>query len=68
VYLKVDYPRGKLIEGDINFRVYEKKVTIKGTLQRDKGDTRPVKITVGFQPCDDKDGCLSHIDVERDVQ
>jgi DsbC/DsbD-like thiol-disulfide interchange protein len=69
VELKIDYPRGKLIEStDINFRVYEKKVTIKGTLQRAKGDTRPVKVKVGFQPCNDKGQCLSHVDVEREVQ
>jgi hypothetical protein len=49
-----------------NFRVYERKVTIKGTVQRPKGDNRPLEVTVGFQPCDEKTKkCLSHFDVKQ---
>jgi hypothetical protein len=70
VDVKMDYPRGKLIEDAVagNFRVYERKVTIKGTLHRDRGDARPVKVTVGFQPCSEKGQCLNHVNVEKDVQ
>jgi DsbC/DsbD-like thiol-disulfide interchange protein len=67
VDLKVDYPPGKVaLDDEGNYRVYEKTVTIKGTLQRDKGDTRPVKVTVGFQSCNDKK-CLPHMEIEREV-
>jgi DsbC/DsbD-like thiol-disulfide interchange protein len=69
VDLKVDYPKGKVIEDDGgNYRVYEKKVTITATLQRTKGDNRPLKVTVGFQACNDaKKKCLTHADVEREI-
>jgi DsbC/DsbD-like thiol-disulfide interchange protein len=67
VEVKFDYPKGAVVKDDDgNFRIYEKKVTIKGTIQRDKGDARPVKLTVGFQPCNDKK-CLQHTEIEREI-
>jgi hypothetical protein len=67
VEAKFDYPPGTAVKADDgNFRVYENKVTIKGILQRDKGDAQPLKLTVGFQPCSNK-RCLQHTDIERDI-
>jgi DsbC/DsbD-like thiol-disulfide interchange protein len=69
VDVKVDYPKGKVIEDKVigNFRVYSKAVTLKGTVQRPKGDNHPLKVKVGFQQCNEKGGCLPHVDVEREV-
>jgi uncharacterized protein len=52
---KFDFPAGKDARtGDIAYKVYEGKVTIKGQVQRAKGDTKPLTLSIRFQACDDK--------------
>jgi DsbC/DsbD-like thiol-disulfide interchange protein len=63
--VKVDYPEGKWIkEGEYN--AYEGTVPIKVTLQRSKGDTSPLEVTVAFQSCT-KTTCLFPATVKQTV-
>jgi hypothetical protein len=66
IAVKFDYPEGKLIKEElIEYRVYERKVAIKGTLQRGKDDSRPLKVSVRFQGHSRKFVCLPRTVVER---
>jgi hypothetical protein len=69
--IEVEYPKGRLVEDKVagNFRVYENKVTIKGTVQRPAGAAGDLHVTVSFMACNDKEErCLSHADVEQPVK
>jgi hypothetical protein len=56
---KVDYPAGKTIKDKAfgEYKVYEGTVTIKAHVQRAKGDTGPLQVSVKLQACNDK-SCL----------
>jgi thiol:disulfide interchange protein len=57
--VKVDYPDGKVVK-DATFgdhKVYEDKVTIKAVVQRARGDTSPLDLSIRVQACTDKQ-CL----------
>src|SRR6185369_34341 len=48
--LKVEYPKGttkkdRLLDMDIEYLIYEGKVTIKATVQRGADDTEPLEVT-----------------------
>jgi hypothetical protein len=67
---KFDYPRGKLttVKDFGSYRSYETKVSIKGTVQRARGDTAPLTVSVSFQANNEKRGvCLVPAVVERKV-
>jgi hypothetical protein len=57
--VKVDYPAGKTIKDKTfgEYKVYEGTVTIKAQVQRARGDTSPLQVSVKLQACDDK-SCL----------
>jgi DsbC/DsbD-like thiol-disulfide interchange protein len=57
--VKVDYPAGKTIKDKTfgEYKVYEGTVTIKAHVQRAKGDTSPLQVSVKLQACNDK-SCL----------
>jgi thiol:disulfide interchange protein len=57
--VKVEYPPGETKKDKIvgDYKVYKKTVTIKAVVQRAKGDTEPLEVTVKVQACDDK-ACL----------
>jgi hypothetical protein len=68
--VKFAYPEGKLVEVKEtgSYRVYEKKVIIKGTVQRTKDDPLPLKVSVRFMASNDKKGfCLLPSVVEQKV-
>jgi hypothetical protein len=54
--VKVEYPAGTLIKDkDVgDYKTYEEKVTIKAHVQRAKGDTGPLEVSVKFQACTSK--------------
>jgi DsbC/DsbD-like thiol-disulfide interchange protein len=66
----VDYPKGKL-ENDPNgggtYFVYEDKAVIKATVQRAKGDTSPLEVSVRIQACD-QNSCLLPATVKRTIK
>jgi len=52
--VKVSYPAGESKEdkgAKISYKVYTGKVTIKAEVQRAKGDTEPLEVTVKLQAC-----------------
>ena len=51
--VKVAYPQGELKKDAVvgDYKVYTGKVTIKATVQRDKGDTGPLTVAVDVQAC-----------------
>jgi hypothetical protein len=57
--VKVDYPAGQTIKDKTfgEYKVYEGTVTIKAHVQRAKGDTSPLQVSVKLQACNDK-SCL----------
>jgi uncharacterized protein YyaL (SSP411 family) len=56
--VKVDYPRGKLIDNKgSKYRLYEDQVMIKATVKRAAGDSGPLEISVKFQACNEN-SCL----------
>lgn len=57
--VKVEYPAGKVIKDKVvgDYKVYEDKVAIKLTVERNAGDKEPLEVNVKFQACDDK-SCL----------
>jgi DsbC/DsbD-like thiol-disulfide interchange protein len=66
--VKIDYPKGKLqkdVVGD--YSIYVDKVTIKAKVQRAKGDTGPLQVTVKFQACNDR-SCLVPATVKKTVE
>jgi len=58
--VKIEYPPGKLKKDTLvgNYKVYEEKVSIKGTVRRAKGDTGPLDVTVKYMTCNPKGVCL----------
>jgi DsbC/DsbD-like thiol-disulfide interchange protein len=57
--VKIDYPAGKLkLDGKDSYRIYEDKVSITAAVQRAKGDTGPLDVTVKFMTCNAKGFCL----------
>lgn len=68
--VKVDYPRGKQkkdkVVGDYN--IYEDRVDIKATVQRARGDTGPLEVTVKLQACSHKGICLLPAEVKVPVK
>jgi hypothetical protein len=56
---KVEYPAGKVIKDKVlgDYKVYEDKVAIKLTVERNAGDKEALEVNVKFQACDDK-SCL----------
>ena len=66
--VKVDYPAGKTIKDKTfgEYKVYEGTVTIKAHVQRAKGDTSPLQVSVKLQACNDK-SCLLPSTVKRTV-
>jgi hypothetical protein len=73
--VKVEYPGGKVVVDSTvgNYKVYEDKVVIKAVVQRAKGDTEPLKVSIKLQACsfgkDNKGGlCLFPATVEVDVK
>lgn len=67
---KVDYPEGKIINDKLvgNYRTYEGQVDIKATVQRAKGDTGPLEVSVRFMACHDKGICLLPATVKLTVK
>jgi hypothetical protein len=55
----IDYPEGTLHKDKAvgDYKIYEGTVKIKATVQRAKGDTEPLDVTVKVQACD-KFKCL----------
>lgn len=53
--VKIAYPKGKLQKDEVvgDYSIYEGKVEIKATVQRDKGDNGPLEVKVRFQACSD---------------
>lgn len=53
--LSVAYPPGETKEDKVvgNYKVYKKSVTLRAQVQREKGDTGPLELTVKVQACDD---------------
>jgi hypothetical protein len=61
VEYKVNYPAGKVKEDKIigNYNIYVGKVEIPVVVQRAKGDTGPLQVSVTFMTCGLKNGiCL----------
>ena len=54
-----EYPPGKLVKDSLvgDYRVYEDRVVIKAHLQRARGDTSPLEVSVKVQACSSKE-CL----------
>jgi DsbC/DsbD-like thiol-disulfide interchange protein len=58
--VKVEYPEGKTVKDPdlkIEYKTYEDKVEIKAQVQRAKGDSGPLEVSVKVQACTDKN-CL----------
>lgn len=55
--VKVDYPAGDLVKDSVvgDYKVYKGKVTFKAAVQRAKGDTGPLSLTIALQACSDKE-------------
>lgn len=58
--VKIAYPEGKVVNDKLvgNYRTYEGKVDIQATVQRARGDTGPLEVSVKFMVCHDKGVCL----------
>src|SRR5262249_54905067 len=58
--VKVAYPEGKEVKDKTvgNYKIYEGKVAIKATVQRAKGDSGPLEVSVRLQSCSKKGVCL----------
>jgi DsbC/DsbD-like thiol-disulfide interchange protein len=55
--VKVEYPAGKTVKDadlKIEYKTYEDKVEIKAQVQRAKGDSGPLEVSVKVQACTDK--------------
>src|SRR5262245_22576315 len=54
--VKLTYPAGEVKKDkDVgDYKIYTGKVTIKAEVQRAKGDTDPLEVTVKLQACNDK--------------
>ena len=63
--VKIAYPPGKTKKDTIvgNYNIYEGKIEIPLTLQRTKGDTSPLEVSVQFMTCNVKGVCLPVQDV-----
>jgi len=68
--VKIDYPEGKIINDKLvgNYRTYEGQVDIKANVQRAKGDTGPLEVSVRFMACHDKGVCLLPATVKLTVK
>jgi DsbC/DsbD-like thiol-disulfide interchange protein len=57
--IRIDYPKGTLVTDPQtgNYFVYEDRAVIKAVVQRAKGDTSPLELSVKFQACT-KQSCL----------
>jgi uncharacterized protein len=69
--VKIDYPKGKLQKDEVvgDYSIYEGKVEIKATVQRDKGDSGPLEVKVRFQACSDvSKTCLIPATVKLSVE
>ena len=53
--VKVDYPKGKLVRDMLvgNYIVYDGEVVIKAVVERAKGDTGPLEVSVKLQSCNE---------------
>jgi uncharacterized protein YyaL (SSP411 family) len=53
--VKIDYPKGKLVKDMLvgNYIVYEGEVVIKAVVERAKGDTGPLHVSVKLQACNE---------------
>jgi DsbC/DsbD-like thiol-disulfide interchange protein len=68
--VKLDYPTGKVVKDadlKIEYKVYEGKVEIAAHVQRAKGDTGPLEVSVKIQACSDKN-CLLPATVKVPVE
>jgi hypothetical protein len=67
--VKIDYPKGKLHKDSVvgDYSIYVGKVTIKATVQRVKGDTGPLQVSVKFQACNER-SCLVPATVKKTVE
>jgi DsbC/DsbD-like thiol-disulfide interchange protein len=67
--VKVEYPEGEVYKdkatGD-SFKIYHDKATIKAKVQRAKGDTSPLQVSIFLAACDDK-ACLPTSTVKINV-
>jgi DsbC/DsbD-like thiol-disulfide interchange protein len=68
----IEYPKGtlrkdKVLDQEIEYLIYEGKVTIKATVQRAAGDTEPIEITAKFGACNKKGVCLLPAAVKASV-
>jgi DsbC/DsbD-like thiol-disulfide interchange protein len=71
--LKVEYPTGKLVEEkdlDLKYRIYEGTVEIKAHVQRAKGDTGPLQVSVRVRSDDNRGAgpCLLPATVQVPVE
>jgi hypothetical protein len=57
--VKAEYPTGTEVVDKVvgKYKVYKGKVTIKATVQRPKGDTGPLELSIRLQACN-KTSCL----------
>jgi thiol:disulfide interchange protein len=60
VEAKVDYPAGEVVKDAVvgSYRIYPNPVTLKATVQRAKGDTSPLEVSIKVQACSKKGVCL----------
>jgi thiol:disulfide interchange protein len=67
--VKIEYPAGKLKKDNLvgSYKVYEDKVSIKGTVRRAQGDTGPLEVTVKYMTCNPKGVCLPPETVKLNV-
>jgi DsbC/DsbD-like thiol-disulfide interchange protein len=65
----IKYPKGNLVKDAMSgdHFVYEDRATIKATVQRAKGDTSPLVVTVKIQTCNNK-SCLQPATVKLTVK
>jgi hypothetical protein len=56
--VRIEYPKGKQISDKMlgDYYIYEDEVTIKGSLQRVKGDTSPLKLRIKVSACIEENG------------
>jgi DsbC/DsbD-like thiol-disulfide interchange protein len=65
--VKIDYPEGQAHkEGDIAFKIYEGRVTIKAHVRRAKGDIAPLDFSVKLQACTNS-SCLPPATIKLSV-
>jgi len=53
--VKIEYPKGKLVKDMLvgNYIVYEGDVVVKAVVERAKGDTGPLEVSVKLQACNE---------------